>query len=192
MLKIKLSILALISLFTFNSQAQMSLSVNYAPGFPITAYSGDMKMSVVGANIKLNKHMDDHLWFNLGAGFHLVPFKSLNVGGIQKEVSDVNLSLIPVTAGGQFFFTTDKIRPYFSLDLGYVLTMQNESEFAAAINRNNFIIAPAAGIFYNLSDALNLNLAVRNNIIIYRFRDRADYNEAFQMVGVELGVNYKF
>ncbi len=191
MQKIKLSALVLFGIMAFYAQAQYSVSLSYAPSFPMTRYNGEMKMSIAGANLKLHKHVDDYLWLNLSTGYYMIPFESLNVGGVQKA-ADVTLNVIPATVGAQFFFSADKIRPYFALDLGYAMTMQGESEYEKATNRNNFIFAPALGVFYNLSDALNLNLGVRNNTIIYRYRDNEDYNQVFQLIGVDLGINYKF
>jgi hypothetical protein len=185
-------IIALLGLLATHTQAQYSIGFNYAPSFPLSRYSGDMKTSLVGVNLKINKHIDDYLRVSLGAGYHIIPFKSLNVGGVQQEVSSVNLTAIPVTLGSQFFFGGIKWRPYISLDLGYILTMQGKSDFAPAKNRNNFIVAPALGINYMLNDNLALNIGARNNVIIYQFRDIEDSNEAFQLLAIELGINYKF
>jgi hypothetical protein len=43
-----------------------------------------------------------------------------------------------------------------------------------------------------LNDNLALNIGARNNVIIYQFRDIEDSNEAFQLLAIELGINYKF
>jgi outer membrane protein W len=188
----RIIIFALLGLFAVHAHAQYSIGFNCGPAFPMSRYSGDMKLSMAAANLKINKHVDDYLRVSLGAGYYMVPFKSLNIDGVQKEVSNVNLTLIPVTLGGQFFFGGIKWKPYISLDLGYVLTIQDKSAFTKAANRNNFIIAPALGINYMLSDDFALNLGVKNNVIIYQFRDIEDSNEAFQLLALELGINYKF
>ncbi|MCE2786683.1 MAG: outer membrane beta-barrel protein [Bacteroidota bacterium] len=190
---IRIIIFALLGLFAIQAHAQYSVGINIAPSFPISRYSGDMNTSLVGVNLKINKHVDDYLRFSLGAGYHIIPFKSLNVGGVQTEVSDVNLMVIPVTLGSQFFFGGTKWRPYISLDVGYVLTTQNKLiNEDKIINRNNFIVAPALGINYVLNDNLALNIGARNNVIIYQFRDIEDSNEAFQLLAIEMGINYKF
>ena len=192
MKSIRIIIISLLGLFAIQAHAQYSVGINIAPSFPISRYSGDMNTSLAGVNLKINKHVDDYLRFSLGAGYHIIPFKSLNVGGVQQEVSSINLMAIPVTLGSQFFFGGTKWRPYISLDLGYILTIQDKSDFAPAKNRNNFIVAPALGINYMLNDNLALNIGARNNVIIYQFRDIKDSNEAFQLLAIELGINYKF
>ena len=189
----RIIIFALLGLFAVNVNAQYSIGFNFAPVFPISRYSGELTSSVSAANFKINKHVDDYLLVSLGAGYYILPFKSLNIGGVQTDVSDINLTVIPVTLGSQFFFGGTKWRPYISLDVGYVLTTQNKliSEVELS-NRNNFIIAPALGINYMLNDNLALNMGARNNVIIYQFRDIEDSNEAFQLLAIEMGINYKF
>jgi hypothetical protein len=192
MKKIRYSFMLALAVLFFKGHAQVSLSLNFAPAFPITRYSGEMEFALTGANLKLNKHVDDYLRINIGAGYYSVPFKSLNIGGVQTDVSDVSLTVIPVTLGGQFLFGGLKWKPYISLDVGYVLTMQGEWKDIKATNRNNFMVAPAFGFHYQLSDDFALNVSARNNVIIYQFRDIKDSNEAFQLLAVELGFNYKF
>ncbi len=188
----KLLSLVLVTLLSVKASAQFSIGVNYSPLFPISNYSGKMDNSFAGGTVKLQYHIDDYLALNFGTGYYMIPFKSLNVGGVQTAVSGVSLSVIPATIGAQFKFSTDKLKPYIALDLGYAYTMEGESDYAEATNRGNFIVAPSAGILYSLNENLALHAGLRNNILVYRYRDTEDYNEAFQTIGLELGINYKF
>ncbi len=181
--------LALLSSGVF---AQFTLNVNYSPMIPMTGYSGDIKPTVIGGNAKIKYELDNCLKFSLGVGFYGYNFDKLIVDNVLTPVEDVSLAIIPVTAGVDFFFTTTKIQPFVSLDFGYALTMQSESAYQPKTNRNNVVIAPAFGIAYEMNEKVSLAGALRNNIVVYEFKDIPDYNQPFQALGVELGLNYKF
>ncbi|MFN4973533.1 MAG: outer membrane beta-barrel protein [Bacteroidota bacterium] len=192
------SVLALFTLCSIG-HAQTTISVDYQLGIPTTPYSGDMKLSIAGVNLKYGMHLDDYLRLNIGTGFYAVPFESLNIEGVQRATSDAVLNIIPVTLGAEFYFlgtkadkTPSKIKPYIGIDLGWAYTMQNKTDLAPATNRNNFIFAPTFGIAYEMSDGLHLFGAVRNNMIIYQYRDIINWDQPFQLVGVNLGVQFTF
>jgi outer membrane protein W len=194
----KLLVLLSASAFMFKVNAQSTVSVGYQLGIPTTQYSGEMNMSIAGANLKFGKHLDDYLRLNIGAGFYSVPFKSLNIEGVQRPTSDAVLNIIPVTLGAEFYFlgtkadkTPSKVKPFLGVDLGWAYTMQNETDLAPAMNRNNFILAPTFGVAYEMSDAFHLFAAARNNIIIYQYRDKLNWDQPFQLVGINLGLQIK-
>lgn len=189
---VKILTLVLVTCFTSAAFGQMSIGVNYSPLFPISKYNGEVGNSFVGATVKLNYHLDDYLSVNVATGFYGMSFTTLNVSGVQTDVSDVSLNIIPATLGATFRFSADKLKPYVAIDLGYAYTMQGESEYAASTNRGNFLIAPSLGVLYNLNENLALNASLKNNILLYRYRDIEDYNETFQLLSLELGMNYKF
>lgn len=184
---------------TWASNAQMSAQVSYQLGVPVTEYSGNMGTSVAGANLKLGFWKDDYLRFNIGTGFYQMPYNEILVDGVARAVDGANLSIIPVTVGAEFYFlgeTADKqpskVKPFFGLDLGFAYTMQSESNLAPAKNRNELIFAPTFGIAYKLSEYVDFVAAVRNNVLIYQREDVARYDQPFQLVGINLGFNYKF
>jgi|GEM_PF-3072787 outer membrane protein W len=186
--------------YTFSTigHAQSTISLAYQFGIPTTQYSGDMNLSVSGVNIKYGKHLDDFLRLNIGAGYYAVPFKSLNIEGVQRTTSDALLSVIPVTLGAEFYFlgtkadkTPSKIKPHLGIDIGWAYTMQNKTDLAPATNRNNFIFAPTLGVSYEMSDAFHLFGAVRNNMVIYQYRDIINWDQPFQLVGINVGIQLK-
>jgi hypothetical protein len=194
-------ILVAFTLFACNwaSTAQMSAQVTYQFGLPVTEYSGNMGTSVAGANLKLGFWKDEYLRFNIGTGFYQMPYNDILVDGVARVVDGANLSIIPVTVGAEFYFlgeTADKqaskIKPFFGLDLGYAFTMQSESNIAPAKNRNEIIFAPTFGIAYKMSEYLDFVVAARNNVLIYQRQDVARYIQPFQLLGINVGFNYKF
>jgi outer membrane protein W len=180
------------------AQAQLNLNVSYQFGIPATTYSGNPGLSSAGANVKIGYLRDDYVVLNLGTGIYSMTMNELMIDGVDRAVEGATLNVIPVTIGGEFYFlgeTLDKqrskIKPFFGIDLGYVLTIQSESNLTAAINRNNFIVAPTFGISYELSDDLHVFGAARNNIILHNNRDMKNSTQPFQLIGLNVGITFK-
>jgi hypothetical protein len=197
MYKSILTSLLLISTFYYTN-AQVSIQATAQYGIPLTEYSGDIK-SGIGANLKVGFWIDDHLRLNVGSGYYMGKFESIKIDGVNQPVTDANLSIIPVTVGAEFYFlgtTADKepskIKPFFALDLGYALVMQSASVVAQAKNRNSIIFGPSFGVAYELSENLDVLASLRNNILLYEYKDIVKYMETYQLLGINLGVNYRF
>lgn len=188
-----LTLLLALLLTGFLTQAQVGLSLSYQFGMPgKQGYSSDMKISVVGAQAKLSYAYDDYLHLTAGAGYFIVPFDKLNVGGVQKKVTGVNLQVIPITVGGEFFLLDKKIKPFIGFEFGWALTRQTKSDYSDAINRNNVILIPQAGVAYEINDNLNFFASVKENVIIYQYRDFKNHNEVFLLTGINAGITLRF
>ncbi len=187
-------ILLLTVLLSFSiARAQYGLSASYQFGIPgKQGYSSDMKTSITGGQVKLVYAYDDFIKLNIGAGYYLVPFDKLNIDGVQKPVSKVNLQIIPITVGADFYMLDKKIKPFIGFEVGWAFTRQTKSDYSDPVNRNNVILAPSAGVAYEITDNLNLFASVKENIILYQFRDMKDDISVFTLTGINLGITLKY
>ncbi len=192
---------ALIAALSISFYASAQFGVNIAYQYGISGsdlYSSTMKNSYAGLNAKLTYQYDDYLRFNIGTGYYVIPYESLAVDGVQTPVDGVNLTVIPVTIGADFSFldqradSKQKLIPYFGIDLGWAMATQGKSDFAESTTYNNFILAPSIGVSYKLTDFIDLHGVVRENILIYTYRDINEYYEVFSLIGINVGVSYKF
>jgi outer membrane protein W len=193
----KLLFSAVFAACVINANAQKSVQLSYQLGLPASQYSGNMGMSIAGANLKFAFWKDDYIRFNLGSGFYQVPYKEVLVDGVPRT-TDAVVSFVPVTFGGEFYFlgeTNDKqpskIKPFIGVDIGYMLALQSESDQAPATNRNHFMFAPTFGIAYKMSESMDFFGAIRNNIILYERQGVLNYLQPFQLVGINIGFNFK-
>lgn len=72
-----------------------------------------------------------------------------------------NFSIIPLRVTGEYYFKDEgaRIRPYAGADLGLYI-----DSYTGAI-RLKFGVAPGGGVQFELSDAVNLGIGVKYNII---------------------------
>jgi len=183
----------------FASSAQLGIKASYQLGFSgNNLYSSEMKNSYVGLNAKLTYEYDDYINFNFGTGYYLIPFKKLAIDGVQQDVSDANLSVIPVTIGADFTFldqranVKQKYYPYIGIDMGWAMANQSKSSLAPSASYNNFFLAPSIGVYYRLTDFVHAFGEVRQNILIYNYRGVNEYYEVFSLASINLGLTYKF
>lgn len=189
---------SLLCMFTV-SFAQYALNLTYQFGVAgKDLYSGTMKNSMLGVNAKFAYLYDDYLRLSLGTGFYAMPYEKLMVDGVQTPVNDVTINVIPVTLGAEFTFidqrpeSKQKIKPYVGLDIGYAFVMQNESAYAPASTKGNFMVAPAFGATYGLTNEIMLNASIRNNFLIYEYRSLNEYYEIYSLLGINIGAIYTF
>ena len=184
---------------TIMASAQYGLNVSYQFGISGTdLYSSTMNNSMLGINAKLTYQMDDYVKFNIGTGYYNLPFKTQAYDGVLMPVSNVKATIIPLTFGVDFSFVDakkdakQKFVPFVGLDLGWAWAMRSSSAYAPSATTNNFLLVPLAGVNYKLTDNLDLSASVRQNLFIYTFRGVSQYYEIFSLVGINVGLNYKF
>jgi long-subunit fatty acid transport protein len=181
---------------TLAAMAQWTVNVNYSLWAPISEYNSDLELGFMGGNVKMGYIFDDHITGTFGVGYMKMGYENVRVDRVERPSEGFSdnaaLQIIPITVGGNLYFTTNKVRPYFDMDFGVALVQATGDNMPDTEMKVNPFVSPGFGIEYELADDLKLNGVLKYNTIVYQFDNRDEYYETFNAVGVNLGLTYKF
>jgi outer membrane protein W len=172
----KILLIAGAALFSLTIQAQrFDIGANLMLGMPMGNYDfGDnIDQTGIPPGLGLGGGIEANYWFNdaFSAGLE-VGFISFG----ENEINDEELRLnskgqaIPIIVKGEYHFLEDAIRPFIGLGVGYGIVSReiNIPDFLDAKiswNQNGLIVSPRAGLLFQVSDIIALNLNVQYNIM---------------------------
>lgn len=151
----KVIILASLIAASFVSHAQYKVGVfGSVTGTPSDlADAENLKFgNGVGGGISVRKEFTENIF--IGGNLSFVSINnSLTVG-------DVSAWMLPLAAAGEYYFMTDKIKPYVGLEAGYGLfhfayDIMGTSD---ATTDRGVYIAPNVGVAYGITDGIDLTL----------------------------------
>jgi hypothetical protein len=181
---------------TVAAMAQWAVNVNYNLWAPTGKYNSDLKLGLVGGNVKAKYTFDEHLVGTIGAGYALISYENVLIDRVERPAEGYSdnaaLQIIPITVGGDVYFNTKKVRPYFDMDFGIALVQAQGDNMPDTEMKINPLLSPGFGVDYELADDLILNGVLKYNMIMYEFDNRTEYTEAFTSVALHLGLTYKF
>lgn len=181
---------------TVAAMAQWAVNVNYSLWAPIGQYNSDLKLGFTGGNAKLRYLFSDHITGTIGVGYMKMAYENVRIDRVERPAEGFSdnaaLQIIPVTVGGNLYFTTNKVRPYFDMDFGVALAQASGDNMPDTKMKVNPFVAPGFGIEYELTDELTFNGVLKYNTLIYEFDNRSEYLETFSAVGLNVGLSYKF
>ncbi|MES2560805.1 MAG: outer membrane beta-barrel protein [Bacteroidota bacterium] len=192
----RLLLLVTLSMFSGVLMAQWAVNVNYNLWMPTGKYNSELKMGFLGANVEAKYIFDDHLAGSIGVGYALLNYETVRIDRVERPAEGYSdnaaLQIIPITIGADVYFSTAKVRPYLDLDFGVAMVKTTGDNLPETDMTANTFLSPGFGIEYELSDGLKLNGVLKQQVLIYKYDDRAKYLETFTAVGINLGVTYKF
>lgn len=175
-------IITLVAATTTKAQFSIGATATYALA---TDDLGNAAKNGYGGTLHLRYNIGELIKVGIDAGY--VMFSNKNTDSKVSPLIDGNtLSIIPVTAAFQFYFTEDKWRPFMALDAGWAYANLN----LVTGGKNYVMVAPQFGCDYTMSEQVSLRLSVKDNLMIY---DRlAGGSDIISYLGFNLGAMYKF
>ena len=180
----KMSSVVLILLLTgslMTAQSIIGIGINGAYLSP-TGNFGDLYKSGFGGLASLTFDATDKIQLSATVGYGQFSFNSdkfsqllndfLSAFGISTNVSvDSKLTLIPIMAGGKYFFTSSNFRPYAAVDLGvHIMSVGAASvkvggqSYDATVNQSKAAFAWGLGVGFYYAVAPKINLDVNAKI----------------------------
>lgn len=104
----------------------------------------------------------DYVGAHLAAGGWLTPNIVLG-GGLDFDYgfsSFLDYKLVPIYVYSKVYLNRNKIRPFFSLDVGYALNGETDREEGDYDHIGGFLTVPAAGVSFRLAKRFALNCSV--------------------------------
>jgi len=113
----------------------------------------------------------DGLWGGGATGRYFITPKfavGLNARYFTRSESGVSVSIIPITAQGEFFFTEGKVRPYLGVEAGIYIARAKIS-FAGVSESDSdsrIGVAPKAGIQFMFTEKIGIDINAGYHLII--------------------------
>ncbi|MBX3101520.1 MAG: outer membrane beta-barrel protein [Bacteroidetes bacterium] len=171
----------------------ISVGVDGGYGVPQGDF-GDAYSGGGGAELRARFYPMDKLHLGLNTGFYVYPSAS-TVNGQALSVEGTT-SIIPITAGIEYYFFDKIVKPYIGLDFGlYMSSVKSTVEVlntktTTTKSDNNFGIAPNAGVMFGLSPVTNLNIGVKYPTIFSE--DSNGDSQTNSILLFQVGFHFKF
>jgi outer membrane protein W len=170
------AILIGLTIFSFNSSAQISLGV----GGGMLKSTEDNSEAVFGGEIYFKYEVTDAIRAGVNLGFYQT---SEELFGVK-----VKSSLAPISVLGEYLFLDGDFRPYVGLHVGI---LRAASKVGSNGNSNSyFSLAPVLGAEYAINDQLGVNFNFKYGVAFYK-NDFTDEVENFSSFSPNIGVFYK-
>lgn len=174
----KLQILVLLSLTIFSFQAAAQIAIGLGGG--ILKSTEDNTDALLGGELYVKYDVTDQIRAGINFGYYSETDKI----GETKFVS----SLVPISIAGEYVFLEDKFRPYIGVHLG--LLRAGFKAGSTNVSDAYFSLAPVAGVDYQLTDNIGLNLNFKYGFAFYK-NDFTDEIDNFSTISPNIGVFYK-
>jgi hypothetical protein len=192
----RLLLLSSFVIIGFTSMAQWAFQAQYNLWIPTDNYNSELKIGYLGAGVEAKYLFSEYLSGTIGAGFARIGYDKVRIDRVQQPAENVSdnaaLQIIPVTVGADIYFNESKFRPYLDMDFGMALVQAIGDGMPDTEMKFNPFLSPGFGVEYELSDGLKLNAVAKQQVIIYNFDNRSNYNNVFTAVGINLGFSYRF
>ena len=174
-------------------QAQgITLGVDGGYGIPQGDF-GDAYSGGGGAELRARVYPMDKLHIGVNAGYYAYPSASTVSGSVLSV--DATYSVIPITAGVEYFFFDKIVKPYAGLDLGLYLNSvkstveELNTKTTSTASESYFGLAPNAGVMFGLSPITNLNVGIKYPTIFGK--NAQDETETQSFLVFQLGLHFK-
>lgn len=160
---------------TMNAQ-RLDVGANFMLGMPMGDYNfGDASdQSSIPPGFGIGGGIEANYWFNdafsagLEVGFIAFGEQANDVDGLEIMSSG---TLIPIIAKAEYHFLDDAFRPFVGLGVGYGMmarefTFDFFGEAKGSWDQNGLIISPRAGMLYQVSDLIAINLSLQYNLMM--------------------------
>jgi opacity protein-like surface antigen len=122
--------------------------------------------------------LSNSFFFSASLGYQSFGFEDIQ----GYDLSDLSLTIMPVTLGIRYNFTTSGLQPYIGAEAGFFL-VDISGRDADVDSETEFGIIPKVGIRYPLSPGLDLDVNLKYNVIMPE-----DSDENMTYVGINIGV----
>jgi opacity protein-like surface antigen len=188
------------------SNAQVSVGLTGGLGLPMGDMASKDKMNIgngFGGGITARYWLNEKMAVGLNASYF-----SFTPNDIPSGVT-ASMSVLPISAGFDYYFMEEGIKPFVGLELGMVNNSIKFSQTVSGVtaestaSKTGLLVAPVVGIAYGVTDAIDISL---NAKYIYGMTDgKVDVKTTFNgnsttisqdwynttYVGINLGVSYK-
>ncbi|MCL2328165.1 MAG: porin family protein [Bacteroidetes bacterium] len=163
--------LVVLSLFVGGfANAQVKLGANFGLQFPLSINNFvEAKYDMgFGGNITGEYMVTKNIGTGLGFGFYYLGEIKGHYNYIDhcepcKGCYDKDITMMPVTASGYYYFRKKSFKPYAGVELGvYMMRVSYESVYDAE-TETHFGFAPVVGAQYDLFKSFGLNVNLKNN-----------------------------
>lgn len=178
--------------------------LNVGGGLAVGLPMGDFADAVntgFGLNLEGDYFVMPELSVGVSTGYQSFKYKSDGGGS-------GSFNIVPFTLKGNYYFMQDAIKPYVGLGLGlffdnskyeiswpsyFLNPVTNQPDTVMLTTKytdktTDFAISPMAGVLFNISDALSLNINARYNMFSVKGSD--DKKQNFNFIGFNVGVVY--
>ena len=124
--------------------------------------------------------LSNSFFFSASLGYQSFPFKNSEY----VDLSDYSFTIMPMTLGVRYNFTTSGLQPYLGVETGFFLADISGGD-ADVDSETEFGIIPKVGIRYPLKPGLDLDVNLKYNVIMPEGSD-----ENMTYVGINVGVAY--
>jgi hypothetical protein len=174
-------------------QAQgITLGIDGGYGIPQGDF-GDAYSGGGGAELRARVYPMDKLHIGVNAGYFVYPAATTVSGALLS--ADGNYSVIPITAGVEYYFFDKIVKPYAGLDVGlYLNSFKSTVEVlgtksTATTSESYFGLAPNAGVMFGLSPITNLNVGIKYPTIFGK--NAQDETETQSFLMFQVGLHFK-
>ena len=161
---------------TMNAQ-RLDVGVNLMTGLPMGDYNfGDAtdQTSIapgfgIGGGIEANYWFTDAFSAGLEVGFISFGENEIDIDG---EMIKSSGQVIPIIAKAEYHFLDDAFRPFVGVGVGYGMVSREFSQdffgttLTGSWSQNGLIISPRAGVLYQVSDMIAINLSLQYNLLM--------------------------
>ena len=174
----KLFVLVGAALVGLSMNAQrFDVGVNLMTGMPMGDYNfGDANgQESIAPGFGLGGGIEANYWFNdafsagLEVGFISFGENEIDIDG---EMIKSSGQIIPIIAKAEYHFLDDAFRPFVGVGVGYGMVSREFSQdffgttLTASWSQNGLIISPRAGVLYQVSDMIAINLSLQYNLLM--------------------------
>jgi hypothetical protein len=174
-------------------QAQgITLGIDGGYGIPQGDF-GELYSGGGGAELRARVYPMDKLHIGVNAGFYVYP-DATTANGAPISI-DRTYSVIPITAGVEYFFFDKIVKPYVGMDLGlYLNSVKSTVEVlnnktTSTVSESYFGLAPNAGVMFGLSPITNLNVGIKYPTIFGK--NAQDETETQSFLMFQVGLHFK-
>jgi len=112
-------------------------------------------------------------------------YQSFGLEDIQGyDLSDYSITIMPITLGVRYNFTTSGLQPYLGAEIGFFV-LDGTGNDIDIDSRTEFGIIPKVGIRYPLNPGLDLDVNLKYNVIMPEGSD-----DNMTHIGINVGVAY--
>jgi outer membrane protein W len=218
MKKVFVLVIAACAYFSISAQ-RFDIGANLMMGLPMgDQMIGDQSEQYKGApGFGIGGGIEANFWFNdainigLEAGFISFGEQANALAIFPGAAFNSTATGIPIIVKSQYYFLDDAIRPFAGIGVGYLITSRsaelNLTGDKINWDQNGLLISPRAGVMYQLTEALAVNLCVQYNLVMnsidgeleltYDYADGTSETEnipskmdATNYLGINIGVVY--
>lgn len=187
----------------FTSNAQISVGLTGGVGLPMGDFGDKAKLNLgtgFGGGITARYWLNEKMAVGLNASYFSFTPNDIPSG------ATASMSVLPISAGFDYYFMEEGIKPFAGLELGIVNNSISSSSSGIDVtgSKTGLIVAPVLGVAYGITDAIDVSLNAKymygmtdgkidltakgNGVSLTQSQDY--FNTTY--VGVNLGVSYKF